>query len=233
MIKEKKYTLEDIRKTQKGSGFYLKISNELASYLIYKIQVLTLHPNYFTLLSLFCGIGFSYFLLVDNLIMTAIMLNLLYLFDNLDGQWARVKKMTSSFGALFDSLVDGWNISIIIVSVGIYLYNQENNIYYIYLSLLFFILSFLDFSLEKNSILETQKDKQDKIYQTISFQENSCTRIRKIILFISAITSYDKWILMLTLGIIFNMLPIVLIYIIAVRLLNYSIKLLKIYLTYQ
>ena len=224
----KKYTIKEIRKTQKGKGFYLKISNEIATYLIYWIQNLVLHPNYFTLLSLFFGIGFSYFLLSGELIIAAIMVNLFYLFDNLDGQWARVKKMTSSFGALFDSLVDGWNITIVIVSVGIYLYTKEQNIYYLYLTLLFFILSFLDFALEKNSIIE-QKQGGD---EPISLQESS-SKLKSIILLISSATSYDKWILMLTIGTLFDMLGIVLVYIIATRLLSYSIKLLKIYLQYR
>jgi len=227
-IKNKKYTIEEIRATQKGKGFYLKISNEIATYLIYFIQSLVVHPNYFTLLSLFFGIGFSYFLLSHELILAGIMVNLFYLFDNLDGQWARIKKMTSSFGALFDSLVDGWNITIVIASVGIYLYSQSQNIYYLYLTMLFFILSFLDFALEKNSIIEEQQDGT----KPISLQESS-SRIKKIILLVSSATSYDKWILMLTLGSVFDMFGVVLVYIIATRLLNYAIKLLKIYLKYR
>jgi len=228
-IKNKKYTIEEIRATQKGKGFYLKISNEIATYLIYLIQSLVVHPNYFTLLSLFFGIGFSYFLLTGELIISAIMVNLFYLFDNLDGQWARIKKMTSSFGALFDSLVDGWNITIVIVSVGIYLYGKEQNVYYLYLTLLFFILSFLDFALEKNSIIEQKKEES----KPISLHENSGEKLKNIILFISSVTSYDKWILILTLGAIFDMLVFSLIYIVAIRVLNYSIKLLKIYLKYR
>jgi len=227
-IKNKKYTIEEIRATQKGKGFYLKISNEIATYLIYLIQSLVLHPNYFTLLSLSFGIGFSYFLLTGELILSAIMINLLYLFDNLDGQWARIKKMTSPFGALFDSLVDEWNITIVIISVGLYLYGEEQNIYYLYLTMLFFILSFLDFALEKNSIVEQKKEGS----QIISLQESS-VKLKNIILLVSSVTSYDKWILVLTLGAIFDMLAITLIYIILIRLLNYSVKLLKIYLKYR
>ena len=225
---KRRYTIEEIRATQKGKGFYLKISNEIATYLIYWIQSLVVNPNYFTLLSLFFGIGFSYFLLTGELIISAIMVNLLYLFDNLDGQWARIKKMTSLFGALFDSLVDGWNITIVIVSVGIYLYDKEQNVDYLYLTLLFFILSFLDFALENNSIIEAQQDGT----KTISLQERS-SRLKSIILLVSSAISYDKWILMLTLGAVFDMLAFVLVYIIATRLLSYAIKLLKIYLKYR
>jgi len=223
-----KYTIEEIRKTQKGKGFYLKISNEIATYLIYWIQSLTIHPNYFTLLSLVFGIGFSYFLLNGDLIVASVMVNLFYLFDNLDGQWARIKKMTSSFGALFDSLVDGWNITIVILSVGIYLYSKEQNVYYLYLTLLFFILSFLDFALEKNSIIE----QKEGVRENISLQERS-SKLKNLILLVSSATSYDKWIFMLTIGTLFDMLDIVLIYIIFTRLLSYSIKLFKIYLQYR
>ncbi len=138
----KKFTIEDIRQTQKGKGFYLKISNEMATYLIYWVQSFVIHPNYFTLLSLLFGMGFSYFLLNDNIFLAALMVNLLYLFDNFDGQWARIKQMTSPFGALFDSLVDGWNITIVIASVGTYLYLQEHTIYYLYLMTLYLLYFF-------------------------------------------------------------------------------------------
>ncbi len=224
----KKYSLEDIRKTQKGQGFYLKINNEIASYLIYFIQYLSVHPNYFTLLSLFCGIGFSYFLIQGDLIIAALMINLFYLFDNLDGQWARIKQMTSSFGAIFDSLVDGWNIVIVISSVGTYLYLQDKDILYLYLMALFFALSFLDFALEKNSLIEQSKEK----VENISIHKKS-RKFKGFILWISSVTSYDKWILMLTLGTLFDRLDIVLIYIIFTRVLSYVIKLLKIYLQYR
>jgi len=225
-----KYTFEEIRRTQKGKGFWLRISNELASYLIYCIQRIELHPNWFTFASLVFGLLFGLFLINSYLFFAALSLNLLYLFDNLDGQWARIKNMTSSFGAMFDSLVDGWNISIIIFAIGVYLYNQTEDIVYLNLTIFFFILSFLDFALEKNSLLEN-KDIKGSI-NILSLQEHS-TNLKPFILIVDAITMYDKWILMITIGLIFDMLYLPLIYIIAVRFLNYSVKLFKLYLKFQ
>jgi phosphatidylglycerophosphate synthase len=164
------------------------------------------------------------------LFLAALSLNLLYLFDNLDGQWARIKNMTSSFGAMFDSLVDGWNISIIIFAIGEYLYTQPGDIGYLNLTIFFFLLSFLDFAFEKNNLLEN-KDEKDSI-DMLSLQERN-TNLKPFILIISAITMYDKWVLMITIGLIFNILYLSLIYIIAVRLLNYSVKLFKLYLKFR
>jgi phosphatidylserine synthase len=224
----KKYTLDEIRLTQKGKGFYLKISNEVASYLIYFMQSLSIHPNYFTLISLFFGFGFSVFLLNSYIFMAALMINLFYLFDNLDGQWARIKKMTSPFGALFDSLVDGWNISIVIATIGIYCYWENDDVIYLYLTILFFILSFLEFALEKNMLFEESKQE----LETISLHKKN-TKLKGFILWISSVTSYDKWILFLTLGTVFERLDLVLIYVVFVRALNYATKLLKLYMQYR
>jgi phosphatidylglycerophosphate synthase len=224
----KKYRLSEIKSTQKGKGFYLKISNEIASYLIYYFQSLSLHPNYITFVSLLFGISFSYFLLNEHKFTALLMINLMYLFDNLDGQWARVKKMTSSFGALFDSLVDGWNISIIVVTIGFYLYSQEEKIIYLYLMILFFIFSFLEFAYEKNIVIEKTDNKHDEISLHKSNQN-----YRSLILWISYFTSYDKWIFFITVGILLETLDWVLIYLVFVRVLNYSVKLFKLYLKYR
>ena len=225
-----KYTLEEIRQTQKGKGFWLKLSNELASQLIYRIQKIELHPNWFTFVSLFFGVLFGLFLLNGYLLLSALFINLLYLFDNLDGQWARVKKLTSSFGAMFDSLVDGWNISIVVFAMGVYLYHQTEDLLYLYLTVFFFILSFLDFALEKNNLLESSE--KEGSTETLSLQERS-SRLKPLILMIDAVTMYDKWILVITMGLIFNLLHLSLFYIIAVRLLSYSVKLFKLYLKFR
>jgi phosphatidylglycerophosphate synthase len=225
----KQYSLDEIRSTQKGKGFYLKFSNEIATQIIYRIQVINIHPNYFTLISLFFGILFALFLVNGFTITSAIMVNLLYLFDNFDGQWARVKKMTSSFGALFDSLVDGWNISLVVVALGVYQFDKSENIIYIYMMSLFFILSFLDFALEKNNLLEAVETKSET---NISFQENS-SKLKPIILFVDSLFTYDKWILVITIGLILDRIDLVLIYLVFVRLLNYIVKLLKLYLRFK
>ena len=225
-----RYSKEEIRKTQKGRGFWLHISNEMATQLIYRIQGLDVSPNLFTLISLIFGVLFGLAMVNGFLITSAILLNLLYLFDNLDGQWARVKNMTSKFGALFDSLVDGWNITAVVFSIGVYLYNETANSLYIYLMALFFVLSFLDFALEKNMVVESSSKENQS--STISLQEKS-SRLRPIIKIVDAITLYDKWIFMITLGLLFGYVELSLIYIIGVRLLNYGVKLLKIYIIYR
>ncbi len=225
-----RYSKEEIRKTQKGRGFWLHISNEMATQLIYRVQGLDVSPNLFTLISLIFGVLFGLAMINGFLITSAILLNLLYLFDNFDGQWARVKNMTSKFGALFDSLVDGWNITAVVFSIGVYLYNETANSLYLYLIALFFALSFLDFALEKNMVVEsTSKDNQSS---TISLQERS-SRLKPIIKIVDALTLYDKWIFMITLGLLFGYVELSLIYIIGVRLLNYGVKLLKIYIIYR
>ncbi len=225
-----KYSIVEIRQTQKGRGFWLRISNEIATQLIYRIQKFNLSPNFFTLLSLIFGMLFGFALINGYLITSAILLNLLYLFDNFDGQWARVKKMTSKFGALFDSLVDGWNISIVLFSMGVYLYNTTSNTFYLYLTTLFFILSFLEFALEKNLVAESTLEENST--QPISLQEKS-SRLRPIIKIVDMFTLYDKWIFIITLGLLFDHLDFSLVYVILVRLIHYIVKLIKLFLQFK
>jgi len=224
----KTYSLNEIRKTQKGKGFWLKISNEIASLFIYKIQSLQVHPNWFTFISLLFGVLFAFLLLNNHLWLAALSVNILYLFDNVDGQWARIKKMTSTFGAIFDSLVDGWNISIVVFSIGIYLFHQTSELLYLYLMSIFFVLSFLDFALEKNNFSEIPNVQEE----IISLQERS-SRLKPIIVFVDRFIMYDKWILVITLGLLFDFLYVALYYVVFVRLLNYIVKLLKLYLKFR
>ncbi len=225
-----RYSKEEIRKTQKGRGFWLHISNEIATQIIYRVQNFNISPNIFTLISLIFGILFGIAVVNGFLIISAIFLNLLYLFDNFDGQWARVKKMTSKFGALFDSLVDGWNISIVIFSIGVYLYDDTSNSLYLYLITIFFVLSFLDFALEKNMVVESDSNENEST--SISLQERSST-LRPIIKIVDTVTLYDKWIFVITIGLLFNYIELSLMYVIGVRFVNYGVKLLKIYIIYK
>ncbi len=225
-----KYSIEEIRKTQKGEGFWLRLSNEMATQLIYRIQTFDISPNLFTLFSLIFGFVSGVALAGGHLIIAAITLNVMYLFDNLDGQWARIKKMSSTFGALFDSLVDGWNLSIIVFSMGIYLYNTTHNVAFLYLTILFFMLSYLEFGLEKNILHESLKE--GKSIEKISLQENHHT-LKPMIKIVGACTLYDKWIFVITLGMLFGYVQIALIYVVAVRCIHYSVDLLKLYLKFK
>jgi phosphatidylglycerophosphate synthase len=228
----RRYTLEEIRKTQKGRGFYLKIFNEAASYLVFLLQDWNLSANAITAASFLFGIGFFFSVSCGHYMTGIVMLSLLYLFDNMDGQWARMKEESSTLGALFDSLVDGWNITLIASALGIAAYRQSGEAENLYLLTLFFALSFLEFTLEKNLCLERQKEKGGMEGEEISLQKRSAT-LRPIILLIDKITLYDKWILFTTIALLAGEPQWALIYFIAVRLINYAVKLVKFYLAYR
>jgi len=227
----KRYSLAQIRRTQKGRGFWLRLSNEAASRLIYAIQDMRIHPNWFTLASLIFGVCFGVALVRGHEIAAAIFLNLLYLFDNVDGQWARIKKMSSPFGALFDSLVDGWNISIIVFSMGMYLFEKTGESLYLYVTILFFLISFLDFALEKNAMQEGVGN-EGGTSSAISLQQSS-SRLRPLIRTVDALTMYDKWIFFITLGLLFGHVEWALFYVTFVRLMKYALKLFKLYLRFR
>ncbi|WP_353661503.1 CDP-alcohol phosphatidyltransferase family protein [Hydrogenimonas sp. SS33] len=228
----KRYSLEEIRKTQKGRGFYLKIFNEAASRLVYLLQDRKLSANAITAVSFLFGIGFFLTVSFGHYLAGIVMLSLLYLFDNMDGQWARVKGESSTFGALFDSLVDGWNITLMAFALGIAAYHRSGETEALYLTALFFALSFLDFALEKNLCQERQKGSGEERGEEISLQKRSST-LRPIIALIDRMTLYDKWILVTTIALLAGEPEWALLYFVAVRFVNYSVKLFKFYLAFR
>ena len=228
----KRYSLEEIQKTQKGRGFYLKIFNDAASFLVYLLQDRKLSANAITAVSAFFGVGFFFSVSYGYYVTGVVMLSLLYLFDNMDGQWARIKGESSAFGALFDSLVDGWNITLMAFALGIAAYRQSGQTEVLYLVSFFFALSFLDFALEKNLCLERRNENEQKGIEEISFQKRS-SKMRPFIAVVDRVTLYDKWILVTTIALLVGKPQWALFYFVGVRLINYSAKLMKLYLAYR
>lgn len=77
-----------------------------------------------------------------------------FLFDYVDGQIARARKITSYAGAYLDLLLSWINRSLIMLALGTGLYFTYNNILYFYLGLCICIIFFID-NLAKLKVYET------------------------------------------------------------------------------
>ncbi len=88
-----------------------------------KLKVLNFTPNGITTLSLIFGILGLYFFNLNNTFITIISLWIAYLFDCMDGYYARKYDMVSKFGSYYDHVKD---ISIFIIFLYILLNKNVN-----------------------------------------------------------------------------------------------------------
>ncbi|MFH1781408.1 MAG: CDP-alcohol phosphatidyltransferase family protein [Patescibacteria group bacterium] len=128
-----------------------------------------LTPNFYSTLSFLCGITAAIFFffgnVYGNLIYAIIFLNFALIFDCTDGQLARLKGMTSKFGAWYDYHSDKIKDGIILLSIafGIYFATHDYLVFIIAFATIFF--QFLRNITRLNRVnfqLETKGEVQDK-----------------------------------------------------------------------
>src|SRR3989344_2723383 len=129
-----KYSLKDIAGERKDYKildfiFYTRVSRYITFLLLYT----KITPNQVTLLSLLFAIISSFFFLQGtyiHLVFGAVFLQLAQIFDAVDGEIARVKKMTSEFGSFFDGAVSyvGYYLNIPAIAIGNYMINHNPNV---------------------------------------------------------------------------------------------------------
>ena len=129
-MKKKKYTLKDIKKVKKNYKifdyiFYTRVS----SYITLILLRTKVTPNQVTLISLFFSIISSIFFLQGtyiNIFFGAIFLQIAQICDAVDGEIARVKKITTKFGGFFDSAVNTLVYYLVVPSMAIGHYLTHN-----------------------------------------------------------------------------------------------------------
>ena len=144
-------------------AFYNKISKPIS-----KIIVKTpLTPNQITIISGIFGIVAANFLINQtrlDLIYAAVFIQLYTIFDLVDGDIARIKKMHSHFGKWLDIFFDKLNDILLILGFSIGVYLRTEDIYVLYLGMaLMGLIFFIQFSMIMNSIIfvEAKRDKGD------------------------------------------------------------------------
>jgi len=131
-----KYNLQDIEGTFKEKSWWAMLVSLLPSkYITYVIANYTeLTPNQVTLISflfaVFAGVSFYY----QAFVLGAILYQISYIFDIVDGSLARVKRVSTKTGAFFDVFTD-WIKALLLIAVLLYRTNE-----FVILVILFILL---------------------------------------------------------------------------------------------
>lgn len=115
----------------------------LASILIYFSQGLSfLTPNIITMFSFFVFLIGCFTLVYFKLKFVFILLIFIsFIFDAMDGMWARLKNQGSSFGAWLDPVIDAVKMGIMFFSIFLLFRTEINMIYFLLLVISYFLLS--------------------------------------------------------------------------------------------
>jgi len=132
-----------IKKVYKQRNWWdLIINLKISTYLTYIIANNTrLTPNQITLISLILAFISGLFFYFNYYLLGAIIFQLSYIFDIVDGALARVTNKTSRIGAFFDVFTDWFKAPILIIII---LYGVNNNIWIIIILFLFFLLCLIN-----------------------------------------------------------------------------------------
>ncbi|MBT6774369.1 CDP-alcohol phosphatidyltransferase family protein [Candidatus Woesearchaeota archaeon] len=127
-----------------------------------------LTPNQITLFSLIIGLIGIYFLSTGertNLIVAGILIFFSKIFDAVDGELARLKRMETPRGAWIDGISDRFKENLIFLGVAIALYRQTGDVYvWLYAFIAVISIHMLSIVLEhtgmmdKNALKNTQED---------------------------------------------------------------------------
>jgi hypothetical protein len=119
-----KYSIQDIEKTFKEKSWWAMIANLTPSkYVTYFIANYTsLTPNQVTLISFILAIISGVAFWFGYFILGAFLYQLSYIFDIVDGSLARIKKISSAYGAFLDVFTDWIKAPLLMV---ILLYSQN------------------------------------------------------------------------------------------------------------
>ena len=110
-----KYSYQEVRKLCLKPDEAIKpvyaryVTHALSTFLIWIFQNVSLTPNVITLASLvtaFLAIPFFMAMFPVSVFFGALLIELYYVLDAVDGQWARFKNMKSLTGAFFDAIIN-------------------------------------------------------------------------------------------------------------------------------
>lgn len=127
-LKEKAY------KKKKGMPWYgVNVTHRISIRVVDLIKKEDIDPDLITLVSIFVGLGSALLFMIPNVViyfMAAIMLEIYYVLDAVDGQYARLKERTSVTGAYFDYISNHIVQSLVFAGMGIGLFNLTWNVWY-------------------------------------------------------------------------------------------------------
>lgn len=107
MEKSPRLSYRQIADGEYYSSRFSALVKRVSILIVWALQGLPLSPNFFTVLSTLFAVGATVALLAaDSFAAFAACSLLTFVFDQVDGTWARTKKQSSAFGAFFDPFMD-------------------------------------------------------------------------------------------------------------------------------
>lgn len=179
---------------------YIRLKMLIVAGGLNKLSKGKIKPNHITLLSLIGHIPVSLALVANEPIIAAILLAFFASLDSLDGALARVQKSSSLSGMYFDAVSDRVKEIIIFSALAVYM----NNLYtYDYGWLVVAVLG--------SSILVsyTKAKGEMAISDTAKSSDNDTQKLNQV--FSGGISSYEIRVILIVLGLLFTVLPQVLV----------------------
>ncbi|HDD44332.1 MAG TPA: CDP-alcohol phosphatidyltransferase family protein [Candidatus Desulfofervidus auxilii] len=184
------YTLQDVEfKLPRKSWWALFIILPFAKRIsLFIINYTDIKPNTITLLSFLLAIVAAIFFLKGShpyLIIAAILFELNYLFDCVDGSVARVKNLESPFGAYIDWMCDRVRILILTLTLGYGQWKVNDNILPLVLSAIYLGL---------NNLIILSRAIQRRVLDSFLFQEQvGIELVKKNISYSKFRKIFSKW----------------------------------------
>jgi phosphatidylglycerophosphate synthase len=139
---------------------------DIVSFIQPVFRKLNFTPNMITTISLSLGLLSSYTILHKNFKLASILLIFSYIFDCLDGNYARTYNLCSIFGDYYDHLSD--NLKIILIIVSLYMAKNFSNFkFYIYIFFLTFLTILAGVHLNYQQLYYNNKYNIKNISQTL------------------------------------------------------------------
>lgn len=119
-----KISYQELSAQQFHPSWISYFARKLSAFLVYLLQGLPLTPNAFTSFSLLLvAAGVLSLVLLDSRVLFIALSMIGFVFDQIDGTWARLKGQSSEFGKFYDGLVD--TVKFFIVDLGFILFYFE------------------------------------------------------------------------------------------------------------
>lgn len=172
--------IKAIKNTVKNiDGFFASyFTSKISVYFVWLFAKLKIKPDIVTFLSLIIDIAAAYYILKNRLIVGAILIQLSFVFDCVDGQLARYTNQKSKFGSWLDTTTDRIKEFLIIFSIGYSYFIQTNDARIFILTFLaIFLISLRHYDKSKRLELGLFDDRlEEKKHKTIGL-----TRFKAII----------------------------------------------------
>ena len=149
-------SIKELRKICQNKGYQEHITIRLyrifSIYLTKVCLILGLKPNFITFLSFLAGITGGYLYLESRFLLGSILFFLFYVFDNVDGEVARYRKLSSKFGYWLDTIVGHLLYPYFFLTLGLGVFFQTGECQYIVLGAIAAIAKLIERSVPQLSV---------------------------------------------------------------------------------